>query len=406
MPMRGGCDRRYLALAAGTISLIQLSCVIEELIFYRMPGFHFFWFVALVELLIFTMLGHASSNYQRGMPVLALPRRLAGPLHLYAVVGLSLAAGTGLGKLAYKHLNFATGTVLKSMKLLPVMALSVCWLQRRFNSLQVGAAVLMVASASLFGLGEREVEPNFHPMGILLSLGCLLSQALQNTASDRLLRDHAVDVHEAMALSNGFGFVATLLITVATGELVPAIRFFSRSVTYWGLLVVRCVLFWGGAVFYTMLVREGGAASAVFVTTMRKALTVLVSFLVFPKPWTHKYTLGGVALLAAVVCEYRGKDSGAERKAQTPAAGEPSSRYYGFTSEMKSLDAEQEEPLRASEHLAGGHSPSASRAAADAPIHLQAGRNERGDSDPASISCQCEHGGLLRPRHGSPQAPK
>ena len=92
------------------------------------------------------------------------------------LVGLSLAAGTGLGKVAYRYVNYATGTVLKSMKLLPVMAISVCWLHRSYTWLQVAAAVLMVGSAVCFGLGEAELEPSFHPLGLLLSFGCLVAQ--------------------------------------------------------------------------------------------------------------------------------------------------------------------------------------------------------------------------------------
>jgi hypothetical protein len=33
------------------------------------------------------------------------------------------------------------------------------------------------------------------------------------------------------------------------------------------------------------MLSESGAVTAVFVTTMRKALTVALSFLIFPKPW-------------------------------------------------------------------------------------------------------------------------
>ena len=45
--MAYACDRRYFLLAAGTIGLIQLSCMITDWIFKFMRGFHHFWFVAL-----------------------------------------------------------------------------------------------------------------------------------------------------------------------------------------------------------------------------------------------------------------------------------------------------------------------------------------------------------------------
>ena len=43
-------------------------------------------------------------------------------------------------------------------------------------------------------------QPDFHPLGILLSFACLTAQAVQNTAADRLLRDHGAPIHEVNGL--------------------------------------------------------------------------------------------------------------------------------------------------------------------------------------------------------------
>lgn len=61
-----------------------------------------------------------------------------------------------------------------------------------------------------------------------------------------------------------------------------------------------------GALLYTLLLKDGGAAGAVFVTTTRKALTVVVSFLAFPKPFSTNYAYGGCLMLGAIYCEYIG----------------------------------------------------------------------------------------------------
>jgi adenosine 3'-phospho 5'-phosphosulfate transporter B3 len=194
-------ERRFLLLSAGTIFFIQVSCIIEEWIFKQLADFHYHWFVALLELAIFSLFGHlahvsdcdgsssssigGSGSSGSGGSSCTTPAR-KGPLRLYVLVGLSLAAGTGLGKVAYRYVNYATGTVLKSMKLLPVMAVSVCWLHRSYTRLQVAAAVLMVGSAVCFGLGEAELEPSFHPLGLLLSFGCLVAQVTNLMTSDDL----------------------------------------------------------------------------------------------------------------------------------------------------------------------------------------------------------------------------
>ena len=329
-PGSSACSRRFLLLAAGTIGFVQLSCILEEWIFKQLPGFRFHWTVALVELILFAVLGHLANADKARLLALPVP---TGPARLYVAAGVSLAGGTGLGKVAYRHLNYATGTVLKSMKLLPVMALSVCWLRRRYSALEVAAAVLMVAPAALFSLGEAQLEPDFNPMGLVLSLGCLLAQALQNNCQDRLLRDYRANVHEVMLFANAVGALAVLLITLANGELLPAAAYFGGSAQYSALLLLRCLTFYLGALLYTMLVQEAGAVAAVFISTMRKGLTVVLSFALFPKPWSPKYGVGGALLLAAIVLDYHGR-AAAPRAPEGRASKEP-----------KESDGEGEEEL-------------------------------------------------------------
>ena len=284
------------ALALGTILFVQLSCYVEEWIFKALPGFNYHWTVALVELLLFTAAGRIGVGS-------AAERR--GPLHVYAGVGFSLALGTGLGKIAFRHLNYATGTVLKSMKLLPVLALSACWLGRVYSAAEVVAACLMVAAAALFGLGERALEPSFHPVGIALSFACLGAQAVQSNLQDTLLRDRGCSVHEVMLYANAFGAIAVLILTICTGELAAAIPFFLSSHHALALLLVRSLSFYVGALFYTMLMQRAGAVTAVAVTTLRKILTVVMSFAFFPKPWSDHYAYGGVCLLVALILDAR-----------------------------------------------------------------------------------------------------
>ena len=236
--------------------------------------------------------------------------------------GMSLAAGTGLGKVAFKYLNYATGTVLKSMKLLPVMALSVCWLRRSYGALEYGAALLMVGSAVCFGLGEAAVEPDFNPIGIALALACLMAQATQTNLQDRLLRDYDVSVHEAMLFANAAGCGVVLVVCIANGSLFPALRFFSTPLAA-ALLLARSLSFYAGALLYTLLLKHAGGVAAVAVGTVRKSLTVLISFVFFPKPWSGSYGWGSALMLAAIALDQRAHRGGSDED------DDPSGRQKG-----------------------------------------------------------------------------
>ena len=82
----------FFRLSVACIALIQLSCYLEEWIFKALPGFHYHWTVARRVL-------------HRRRQRRAQTRGAADSVRRHRL----LAAGTGLGKLAYRYLNFATG---------------------------------------------------------------------------------------------------------------------------------------------------------------------------------------------------------------------------------------------------------------------------------------------------------
>ena len=56
---------------------------------------------------------------------------------------------------------------------------------------------------------------------------------------------------------------------------------------------------------YQLLLKDSGAVYAVAVTTLRKSLTVLLSFALFPKPWSSSYGWGLLLLGAAIAIDLR-----------------------------------------------------------------------------------------------------
>ena len=58
---------------------------------------------------------------------------LKAPIHLYVASASLMGIYTSLGKVSYKYINYATGTVLKSSKLIPVIILSAVWLKRTYH---------------------------------------------------------------------------------------------------------------------------------------------------------------------------------------------------------------------------------------------------------------------------------
>ena len=335
----------FILLSFLTILALGLSCVAEEYIIKQIPGFDFFWFLAFSELVVFSALtvlvqlcgwdpeeeeeekkkneeedakrnkakssdvdlreeGKAEDTNKRGF------WHTKAPKTTLVLGGILIALYTSLGKFAYKYVNYATGTVLKSAKLIPVMFVSVVWLKRRYELIDYVACFLLVAAACEFGLGEQENSDKTenpsenYALGLTLSLITIGIGAFQSNVTDRILRDYGATVGENMLWTNAVGAIFIFFFVVL---LEPhAFMFFWDTPLYFMLLTFRSVSFFFGAWLYTIIVKHFGAVPAVAITTTRKLLTVIGSFVFFAsdKPFTTTYAIALGLFVLAVGCEY------------------------------------------------------------------------------------------------------
>ena len=334
----------FILLSFLTILALGLSCVAEEYIIKQIPGFDFFWFLAFSELVVFSALTvlvqlcgwdpeeeeeknkneeeDAKRNKAKSSDVdlreegKAEDTNKSGFWHTKApkttlvLGGILIALYTSLGKFAYKYVNYATGTVLKSAKLIPVMFVSVVWLKRRYELIDYVACFLLVAAACEFGLGEQENSDKTenpsenYALGLTLSLITIGIGAFQSNVTDRILRDYGATVGENMLWTNAVGAIFIFFFVVL---LEPhAFMFFWDTPLYFMLLTFRSVSFFFGAWLYTIIVKHFGAVPAVAITTTRKLLTVIGSFVFFAndKPFTTTYAIALGLFVLAVGCEY------------------------------------------------------------------------------------------------------
>ncbi|CAE6952631.1 Papst2 [Symbiodinium sp. CCMP2592] len=197
------------------------------------------------------------------------------------------------------YLNYATNTVIKSGKLVPTLLISVIWLERKVSLAEWAAAVLLVLSSAFMALGEQAVTPSFDPIGLILAGAQLLCAAMQGNLQEKALKDYGASITEALACSNGFGVIVVWVAVQVSGEAGPAFEFFLSSPLGSTLVLLRSLFFFLGVVALTALTKDHGTGAATAVGTARKSLTVLFSFMMFPKPWHMNYVLGTFAFIAA-----------------------------------------------------------------------------------------------------------
>ena len=136
--------------------------------------------------------------------------------------------------------------------------------------------------------------------------------------SERMLQasPHLTPNH-VMLYTNGFAFLAVAAGIAWTDELANA-----PAKIPWLMLVVYGACSWVGVSCFILLTRRCGATAAVVATNARKLLSVALSFVLFPKPFSIGFALSGVACIAGVAVHQRGKEAkraAAQAKAKATA---------------------------------------------------------------------------------------
>ena len=313
--VRLGFDGVFAALSALTIVLISASCYFEEWMYKALPGFDYFWTVAFAELLVFSVMSIAGAFATGTLGALLRDRK--APLYKYVLQAAVMAVYAAVAKIAYKYLNYATATVLRSSKLVFVMAISVTWLGRKYSASEYASAVAMIAAVACFGLGEAGADDGGENrvVGYVLSVLGLGLAALQTNMADNAMRDHGASTLENMLYVNALGLVVVAAAAAAVDGR-EAVEYMARTEHALTLLVLRSLTFYFGALTFTELTRHSGATPATSVATARKGITVVGSFVMFPgdKPMSWWFGGGIILFLAAIGMELKSRLDRAKRR--------------------------------------------------------------------------------------------
>ena len=163
----------FVALCAAAIASAVGFAALQEGV-WRIPGYTFSGWMTFVT---------AATMAACGMLERALTRdtKRVGTLTQYAKLSVLTLGGMYFTNWSLMFLNYPTRVIFKSSKLLPTMAVGTCLLGRWYSVLEYLAAAGLVCGIVLFTLGDAEMLPTFHPIGIgLILVGIGLDAATSN----------------------------------------------------------------------------------------------------------------------------------------------------------------------------------------------------------------------------------
>jgi len=210
-------------------------------------------------------------------------------LKFHLIVAAAMMCSRALTNIALLLLNYPTQVIFKSMKLISVMIGSVCCLKKEYHRCEYIGAPLLVASAVLFTFGDSN-DLNFNVLGIIVVLLSLIFDAIHANSQQYILqaKTERDTTMELLVYSNMIAGVLAIIISVITGEItqiyyeyLPSQPDNTLSKLFIWFLVRVCCLYVGVSAF-VVFTKRFGAVFAVTITTIRKILTVLLSYAFYP----------------------------------------------------------------------------------------------------------------------------
>lgn len=221
------------------------------------------------------------------------------PLRAYPLLTLCLFASSSLCNMSLSYINFPTKVVFRSCKLVPTMIIATIVNKKVFASYEYVCALAICAGLVLFALADYTLDPmKFDATGLALVSGSVVADAILPNAQERLFRQGSSRL-EVTVFSNLFTFLAMAVITLSNGTLFKFAKIMVQNHTIAFYFGVYTVLSYISISCYMTLVKRFGGVTAVLLTTARKAMTLVLSFLLFPKGFSWLYVHGSLLVLGA-----------------------------------------------------------------------------------------------------------
>jgi len=236
------------------------------------------------------------------------PKRKA-PLSFFFIIGFYAVAGTATSCYSLTLLNFPTWVLFKSSRVIGVMIGGIFILGKKYHVKEYIGVFLLALGLIIFTLGDIRLLPSINPVGILLVLLSLVMNSFEGNMQEKGVSHYKSTENEMVVFGYSFGALQILPYLIWSGELSDGLAFL-RETPYVGVQIsANCVLGYFGILFVLGLVRISSALTTVIVTSCRKALTVVFSFILFAKPFSILYVAGFSTFFVGVALNVYTKNS-------------------------------------------------------------------------------------------------
>ena len=222
------------------------------------------------------------------------------PWSAYFMLCFCLLISSATSNIALSYINYPTKVVFRSCKLIPTMIIAMIYNGKKVHNFEFGFGTIISLGMVLFAAADFQVYPNFDFVGILLVSISVVADAFLPNFQERVF-DHGSSRIEVTYFTNILCLMAMTVTFTATGDLQEAFGYALANPNALILMAIYTFLAYIAITFHMALVKEFGGITTVLVGNTRKAITIVLSFILFPKPVSILYALGGIMVFGSLI---------------------------------------------------------------------------------------------------------
>ncbi|KAL3692099.1 hypothetical protein R1sor_005750 [Riccia sorocarpa] len=272
----------------------MVNGVCEEYVYNRLH-FSYGWYFTFVQGFVYLALILA-----QGFKL----KHIQNPWNTYVKLSAVLMGSHGLTKGSLMWLNYPAQIMFKSTKVLPVMIMGafIPGLRRKYPFHEYVSAIMLIVGLVIFTLADASTSPNFNVMGVIMVCGALVLDAFLGNLQEAIFTmNPATTQMEMLFCSTVVGLPFLIPPMVLTGELFRAWSNCAQHPFIYGVLVFEACATFIGQLSVLCLITLFGAATTAMVTTARKAVTLLLSYIIFTKPLTGQHGSGLLLISMGII---------------------------------------------------------------------------------------------------------
>lgn len=222
------------------------------------------------------------------------------PLKAYPLLTICLLASSSLSNMSLNYINFPTKVVFRSCKLVPTMVIASIFNKRIFLSVEYVLAFAVCLGLILFAAAEWKLAPTFHPIGLVLVSLSVVADSILPNAQERLFNLGSSRI-EVTFFTNIYTLIAMTFTTIFSGDLFGFANYAMGNSTLCIYVGVYIAVSYIAISLFMQIVKKFGAVAGVLAGTARKAMSLVLSFLIFPKEYSWLYTAGSILVLGGLL---------------------------------------------------------------------------------------------------------